>query len=123
MIERKNYAKLGEVVGPYSHSVRHGNTLYTSGLTALGYAAQRQDIGAQTRAIFTQLQTICAENSTSLNKLIKVTLFVQDMTEIDALRDTLFDIYGSNMPASSLVKVDALFSDEISVEVEAIIAL
>lgn len=36
---RKNYPKLGEVKAPYVHSVKHGNTLYISGLTAFGTAA------------------------------------------------------------------------------------
>ncbi|MFA1645203.1 MAG: RidA family protein, partial [Enterobacteriaceae bacterium] len=38
---RKNYPELGEVKAPYVHSVKHGNTLYISGLTAFGTAAQQ----------------------------------------------------------------------------------
>ncbi|HFP9441948.1 TPA: RidA family protein, partial [Raoultella ornithinolytica] len=38
---RKNYPELGEVKAPYVHSVRHGDTLYISGLTAFGTPAQQ----------------------------------------------------------------------------------
>ena len=44
---RKNYPELGEVKAPYVHSVKHGNTLYISGLTAFGTRAQQAGIGAQ----------------------------------------------------------------------------
>jgi len=39
--ERKNYPQLGEVNAPYVHAVKHGATLYVSGLTAFGTAAQQ----------------------------------------------------------------------------------
>lgn len=42
---RKNYPELGEVKAPYVHSVKHGNTLYISGLTAFGTCAQQAGIG------------------------------------------------------------------------------
>ena len=43
-IERKNYDALGPAVGPYSHAVKNGNTLYLSGFTAFGTEAQGKDI-------------------------------------------------------------------------------
>jgi len=122
-IQRKNYPELGEVLGPYSHSVIHNNTLYTSGLTAFGSDSQTQSIEAQTRRIFSQIELICQSHNVALKNLIKVTLFVSDLTQMDALRSTLFDLYGDYIPASSLIKVDALFSEDLKIEVEAIIAL
>jgi 2-iminobutanoate/2-iminopropanoate deaminase len=122
-IQRINYDVLGEVLGPYTHSVIHHNTLYTSGLTAFGSSAQTEGIAAQTRVIFSQLIHICEAHNVTLKNLIKVTLFVSDFTEMDALRATLFNLYGSDIPASSLIKVDALFSADLKIEIEAIIAL
>ena len=122
-VERKNYAELGEILGPYTHSVIHQNTLYTSGLTAFGSKAQKEGIEAQTRAIFSQLNQICEANNVTLKNLIKVTLFVSDLSEIESLRTTLFELYGNHIPASSLIKVDALFSEDLKIEIEAVIAL
>ncbi len=122
-IQRKNYTELGEVLGPYSHSVIHQNTLYTSGLTAFGSEAQKEGIEAQTRAIFSQLNQICQANNVTLKNLIKVTLFVSDLSEMESLRTTLFELYGNHIPASSLIKVDALFSEDLKIEIEAIIGL
>lgn len=122
-IQRLNYDELGKVQGPYSHSVIHHNTLYTSGLTAFGHSAQTKGIEEQTRAIFSQLTTICHANNVGLEHLIKVTLFVSDFSEMETLRAVLFDLYGDNIPASALIKVDALFSEDLKIEIEAIIAL
>jgi 2-iminobutanoate/2-iminopropanoate deaminase len=122
-LERANYQALGAVVGPYSHSVVHGNTLYTSGLTAFGTCDQAAGIDTQARNIFQQLAMICTANHTSLAKLVKVTLFVSDMQHMSLLRETLYEIYGDHFPVSSLVAVDSLFCEDLSIEVEAIIAL
>lgn len=122
-LQRANYPALGAVFGPYSHSVVHGNTLYTSGLTAFGTEHQGASIDRQARSIFAQLAVICAENNTSLAQLVKVTLFVCDMQQIVLLRSALFDIYGTHLPASSLIGVDSLFSEDLSIEVEAIVAV
>lgn len=123
MLERKNYTALAPAAGPYSHSVIHNNVLYTSGLSAFGGKAEGENIGAQARDIFAQLKVICKAHDTTLANLIKVTLFVSDMSEILLLREELFDIYGTDLPASSLIKVSGLFSDQINIEIEAIIAL
>ncbi|TWX64118.1 RidA family protein [Colwellia demingiae] len=122
-IQRKNYNKLGEVLGPYTQSVIHSNTLYTSGLTAFGSSAQMAGIEVQTRTIFSQLNHICQAHNVTMKNLIKVTIFVSDFSDMDLLRSTLFDLYGHDIPASSLIKVDALFSKDFKIEIEAIIGL
>ena len=52
MLVRKNYPELGEVKAPYVHAVKHGDTLYVSGLTAFATTAQQADIAAQAEVIF-----------------------------------------------------------------------
>ncbi len=123
MLVRKNYPQLGEVKAPYVHAVKHGDTLYVSGLTAFGTSAQQADIATQAEAIFQQLQSIAAEENTSLAQLVKVTIFITSFDEINALRAVLFKHYGDHLPASSLVEISQLFSPDLKIEIEAIIAL
>lgn len=123
MLTRKNYPELGEVKAPYVHAVKHGDTLYVSGLTAFGTPAQRSDISTQAEAIFQQLHIIAASEGTSLKNLIKVTIFITSFEEINALRAVLFKHYGDALPASSLVQISQLFSPDLKVEIEAIMAL
>lgn len=122
-LERKNYAALGEVKAPYVHAVKHGDTLYISGLTAFGTAAQQAGIAAQAEAIFAQIHTIAAEEGITLQSLIKVTIFITSFDEIDALRKVLFHHFGDHLPASSLVEVSRLFSPDLQIEIEATLAL
>jgi len=121
--ERKNYPQLGEVKAPYVHAVKHGATLYVSGLTAFGTAAQQGNIAEQAEAIFEQLKSVAAAENTSLAALLKVTIFITSFTEISALREVLYRNYGEHLPASSLVQVSGRFSADLRIEIEAIFAL
>ena len=123
MPERKNYPQLVEVKAPYVHAVKHGATLYVSGLTAFGTAAQQGDMAEQAEAIFNQLRAVAAAEHTSLASLLKVTIFITSFTEITALREVLYRNYGEHLPASSLVQVSGLFSADLRIEIEAIFAL
>lgn len=120
---RKNYSELGEVKAPYVHSVKHGQTLYISGLTAFGTPAQHKGIAEQAEEIFSQLRKIVSAEGADFSALLKVTIFITSFDEIDALRNVLFRNYGDHLPASSLVEVSRLFSPDLSIEIEAIFGL
>ena len=122
-VERKNYEKLDPPVGPYSHAVKHGKTLYLSGLTAYGTEAQGKSMAEQARAIFTQLKAVAQAEGSDLNSLIKVTVFITDFAQAQELREELFRQYEGNLPASSLVEVSKLFSPDVSIEIEAVLGL
>ncbi|WP_215845077.1 RidA family protein [Candidatus Pantoea bituminis] len=120
---RKNYRALGEVKAPYVHSVKHGNTLYISGLTAFGTAAQHEGIAEQAEEIFSQIRKIVSLEEIDFSALIKVTIFITSFEEINGLRNVLYRNYGDHLPASSLVEVSRLFSPDLSIEIEAIFGL
>ncbi|WP_391487319.1 RidA family protein [Leclercia tamurae] len=120
---RRNYPELGEVKAPYVHSVKHGNTLYISGLTAFGTAAQHEGIAEQAEEIFNQIRKIVSAEGADFSALIKVTIFITSFAEIDALRKVLYRNYGDHLPASSLVEVSRLFSPDLSIEIEAVFGL
>ncbi|WP_029909861.1 RidA family protein [Pelobacter seleniigenes] len=122
-LQRKNYPTLDEPVGPYVHAVRHGNTLYLSGFTAFGTNAQTDNIEIQAKEIFRQIEEAAKAEGSSLENIIKITAFVTELGRMEELRCTLFDIYGQNLPASSLIHVAGLFSDDLKIEIEAIIAV
>ncbi|WP_215844762.1 RidA family protein [Candidatus Pantoea bituminis] len=120
---RKNYRALGEVKAPYVHSVKHGNTLYVSGLTAFGTAAQHKGIAEQAEEIFSQIRNIVSVEEIEFSALIKVTIFITSFEDINRLRKVLYRNYGDHLPASSLVEVSRLFSPDLSIEIEAIFGL
>ncbi|MBD8093839.1 RidA family protein [Pseudomonas fluorescens] len=119
-IQRKTYAALPPAVGPYSHAVKHDNTLYLSGFTAFGTEAQGQSLEKQAHAIFEQIKTVASEEGTDMSSLLKVTLFITDFGQVGELRKVLAQHYDGHFPASSLVEVSKLFSPELNIEIEAI---
>jgi 2-iminobutanoate/2-iminopropanoate deaminase len=122
-VERINYPELGEVKAPYVHAVKHNDTLYISGLTAFGTAAQKGNIAEQADTVFSQIKTIARAEGTDFSRLIKVTIFITSFAEIDALRQVLYHHYGEHLPASSLVEVSRLFAADLKIEIEAVLAL
>ena len=121
-VERRNYDHLAPPVGPYVHAVKHAGLIFLSGLTAFGTPAQGQGIAKQTEEIFGQIRSIAKAEGSSLEALVKVTVFVTSFDDVSQLREVLFREYGENLPASSLVQVAGLFSSEIGIEIEAVLA-
>lgn len=122
-IERKTYATLPAAVGPYSHAVKNGNTLYLSGFTAFGTEAQGQSLEKQANAILAQIKTVAVDEGTDMSSLLKVTIFITDFSQAGELRKVLSQHYEGHFPASSLVEVSRLFSPELNIEIEATFGL
>lgn len=123
MVTRKNYSHLEHPVGPYVHAASYNGLLFLSGVTAFDTPAQHGSIAAQAEAIFDQIEGILEAEKTGLDSLIKVTIFVTEFEDIDQLREVLFTRYKTHLPASSLVQVKRLFSPDLKIEVEAIVAV
>ena len=122
-IERKSYEALAPAVGPYSHAVKNGNTLYLSGYTAFGTDAQGKDMAAQANAIFDQIKAVATAEGTDISSIVKVTIFITDFSQFQEVRKVLSEQYDGNFPASSTVEVPSLFSPEVNIEIEAILGL
>ncbi|CAI0762611.1 RidA family protein [Serratia entomophila] len=122
-LKRINYPQLPTPGGPYVHAVRHGSLLYVSGLTAFATEAQGQTAQQQAQAILEQLATIAAAEGTNLKSLIKIGVFLTDIADLPAIRPVLFDYFDGALPACSLMAVSALFSPQVNVEIEAVMAV
>lgn len=122
-VERKNYNHLDTPVGPYVHAVSYNGLLFLSGVTAFNTPAQGQDLPTQAEAVFRQLRSILEAEGTGFDSLLKVTIFVTEFSDVDKLRNVLLSVYQDNLPASSLIQVRGLFSSDLNIEVEAIVAL
>ncbi len=123
MLIRTNYNKLPAPAGPYVHASKYNGVFYSSGMTAFGTPAAGGDVVEQTHEIFRQLNIMLQAENSGLDKLIKVTLFITDLSAIKELRASLFEIYGDHIPASSVVEVNTLFSPSVNIEIEVIAAI
>lgn len=120
---RKNYPHLAQPVGPYVQAEKHNGMLFLSGLTALGSSAQGRGIAEQADAIFKSIASIASMEHTDLSSLVKVTVFVTNLKFVRELRAVLSNHFGDYSPMTSLVQIGKLFSPDVLIEVEAVLAI
>lgn len=123
MVERINYPNLPQIAGPYVHATKHNCTLYLSGLTAYGTDAQPLDMAAQAKEVLNQIAQVFEQEKRSKSDLVKLTIFVRDMSKLTSIRELLFDFYDGYLPACSLVEVSKLIHPDLQIEIEAVVAL
>ncbi|WCK54625.1 RidA family protein [Aneurinibacillus sp. Ricciae_BoGa-3] len=111
-------------IGPYSQAIKIGDLLFTSGqipLTAEGDLVA-DDVRAATHQVFANLKAVLAAAGTSLDKVVKATVFVKDMNDFSAINDIYGEYFKDHRPARSLVQVAQLPKDAL-LEIEVIAAL
>lgn len=110
-------------IGPYAQAVEYGDLVFTSGqipLTKEGALAEG-GIEEQTRQVFQNLQAVLQAAGTDLQKVLKVTVFLQDMNHFSIVNDIYADRFGEHKPARSAVEVSRLPKD-VLIEIEAVAA-
>lgn len=109
-------------VGPYSQGVRAGHFLYTAGQIALDPATGKiveGDVAAQTRQVMGNLQAILQAAGSTLNKVVKTTVFLQEMDDFAQMNGVYSQFFEGDPPARSTVQVAGLPLGAL-VEIEAI---
>jgi 2-iminobutanoate/2-iminopropanoate deaminase len=110
---------------PYSQAIKSNGFVFVSGQLALrpgeNHLAEGP-IGEQTEQIFVNLRAILEEAGTSLDKLVKTTVFLQDLSDFAGMNEVYARHVGERPPARSTVEVAKLPSGAL-VEIEAIAAL
>ena len=107
---------------PYSQAIRAGDFVFVSGQLALrpgDTALAGGTIEEQTEQVFANLAAILAEAGSSLAKLVKTTVFLQDLDDFQGMNTVYAAHVGDRPPARSTVEVAKLPSGAL-VEIEAI---
>jgi enamine deaminase RidA (YjgF/YER057c/UK114 family) len=113
----------------YTHVVEAvgDRTYYISGQVALdpaGNLVGPGDMGAQARQIFQNLAAALQSIGASFDDVVKLTYFVVDIAQMQAVRDARDQfIAAEHLPASTAVEVRRLVREEFLLEVEAIAVL
>ena len=106
-------------VPPYSPGIRLGNLLFTSGAVGSDINGKvPEDIRAQTRNVFGNLKAVLAAAGSGLDKVLKVTVFLTDMRDFQAMNEVYRTYFSGDLPARSTVGVSALARPELHVEIE-----
>ena len=107
---------------PYSQAIKAGGFVFVSGQLAL-LPGQKElmggEIAAQTEQVFANLRAILEEAGSSLDQLVKTTVFLQNLDDFAGMNEVYAKHVGSTPPARSTVEVAKLPSGAL-VEIEAI---
>jgi len=102
--------KAPKALGPYSHAVRVGHFIHTSGQLGLDPKTNElvEGIEAQTRQALQNQANVLEAAGSSLRQVIKTTVFLQDMGEFARMNAVYGEFFSQNPPARSTVQVAAL---------------
>jgi len=110
---------------PYSQAIKAGGFVFVSGQLALRPGDKQIEAGGiteQTEQVFRNLRAILEEAGSSLEKIVKTTVFLQNLGDFVAMNEVYARHVGATPPARSTFEVAALPSGAL-VEIEAIALL
>jgi len=112
-------------IGPYNQAVIANKLVYTAGQIALDPATNFMLTGGvseQTRQVLKNLQNILEGAGTSLENVLKVTVYLKDMNDFQAMNAVYGEFFKKDAPARATVQVARLPKDAL-VEIECVAAL
>ena len=123
MNQKISTQKAPAAIGPYSQAVAVGDFLFVSGQLPIdpdtgAFAAE--DIMGQTRQSLTNISSVLEAAGTSMDKVVKTTVFIQHMDDFAKMNEVYAQFFtGDVLPARSAVEVAKLPKGAL-VEIEAV---
>lgn len=104
-------SKAPAAVGPYNQGIESEGLIFVSGQLPINMETGElivDDIKAATKASITNVKSILEEAGSSLDKVLKTTVFVTDVKDFDDINGVYAEFFSDHKPARSLVEVAAL---------------
>lgn len=110
-------------IGPYSQAMVVGDFVFTSGQIALlpdgSDEVLQKGVEEQTKQVLQNLKAVLEASGSSLQKVIKTTIFLANMEDFGVVNGIYEEFFGSHKPARSTVAVKELPKGAL-VEIDAI---
>ncbi len=120
MISRVTIPNILQPVSHYCHVVESNNIVWVSGLVGmLPDGTIPPDTAAQFDIAMSDLETCLHAVRSTRNDVVKVRIFMTDISERALINPKRIEFFGENKPASSLVEVSGLVDPRMKVEIEA----
>ena len=98
-------------VGPYSQAIRVGEFVFTAGQIAISPVTNKfiaGDIRQQARQVLNNLAAVLNEAGSSMDQVVKTTVFLSDMDNYAALNEVYSEFFSTAKPGRSTVAVAQL---------------
>lgn len=124
MMKKIHTEEAPAAIGPYSQGIIIDQLFFSSGqipLTKEGVMIDG-DVKEQTHQVFQNLQAVLKEAGSSLDQVVKATVFISDMNEFADINEVYAEYFNEHKPARSCVEVARLPKDaKVEIEVIAVI--
>jgi 2-iminobutanoate/2-iminopropanoate deaminase len=110
-------------VGPYSQAIRVGDFVFTAGQVAIDPATGKLVEGGieeQTRQVLRNIAAVLEAAGSSLDKVVKTTVFLQDMGDFKAMNGVYGRFFADAPPARSTVAADLALGALVEIDAVAI---
>lgn len=117
---------LSEPISHYTDAVRFGDMLFISGVPPLDSAGRlvgEGDVLAQTEQIFANMAKILEKAGAGFGDILKVVVYMTDVTERTRVNHVRQRYFGSARPASTLIGVAELAIPGMKIEIEAVVGM
>lgn len=123
-MKKINTKKAPAAIGPYVQAIATDNLVFTSGQLPLNPETGElvTEIKAATKQALENIKAILEEAGTSMDKVIKCTVFLADINDFAAVNEVYGQYFTDHKPARSAIQVGALPKGGV-LEIEAIASL
>jgi len=114
--------KAPKAIGPYSQAIEANGFVFASGQIAIDPATGELKTGSieeQTRLVLNNLKAVLEAAGSSFDKVVKCTVFLQDMNDFSKMNAVYSEFFKPPYPARAAFQVARLPKD-VKVEIEAI---
>jgi len=119
-------AGLPQAISHYTDAVSAARLLFVSGIVSVdagGALVGADDVVAQTRRVFEIMGAVLADAGCSFADVVRVTVYLTDVDDRARINPVRQEVFGSTLPASTLIEVSRLAVVGAKVEIECVAAL
>ena len=98
-------------IGPYSQAVKTNGMVFCSGQIPIDTTTGEfvsDDVAEQTEQVLKNLSAVLEAAGTSLNDVVKTTVFLADMSDFAAMNEVYAKYFNANKPARATVQAAGL---------------
>ena len=116
-----------KAIGAYSQAVRCGQTVWISGQipldpVSIGNSDSDEGVRSQIEQVFANLNCICKDSGGSLREIVKLNIFLTDMSHFHLVNEVMEAVFDKPYPARAAVGVASL-PRNVCIEAEAIMII
>ena len=118
-------SKAPAAIGPYSQAVQWGDVVFISGQIPLDPENNQLNNATfedETNQVLDNLEAICQEAGGTLDHILKLTIYLTDLSKFDVVNSIMASRFSEPFPARATLEISKL-PKEVSIEMDAILSI